>query len=175
MNSRLYNRIKSCLYIFAFMISIAMKWTVPGEDGPFAFIVINQIIYFPMLLMIGFMYFHYRYYRNTFIQTRFKSLQEVRYHHFQSNISEAIEFLVWQIVIAIILGFQTFSIGKFLFISCYYLDFIIDVPCLYNDLYNNSRNNKTILLCIYNVWSSTHSISYYCAYSVESWVIYIDL
>lgn len=113
MNSRLYNRIKSCLYIFAFMISIAMKWTVPGEDGPFAFIVINQIIYFPMLLMIGFMYFHYRYYRNTFIQTRFKSLQEVRYHHFQSNISEAIEFLVWQLVIAIILGFQTFSLESF--------------------------------------------------------------
>ena len=68
-----------------------------------------------MLLMIGFMYFHYRYYRNTFIQTRFKSLQEVNHHHFQSNISEAIEFLVWQLVIAIIPRVSDIFIGKFFY------------------------------------------------------------
>lgn len=113
MNSQLYNRIKSVVYIVTFIISVVIRWTYFGDDGPFAFTVINQIIYIPMLFMIGLMYFHYRYYHNTFIQTRYSSLQEVRRHHFQSNILESLEFLVWQLIIAIILGFHIFTLESF--------------------------------------------------------------
>lgn len=113
MNSRLYRRVKEIIYLLTFVLSVVIKWTYNGIEGPFSFIVSNQIIYLPALLMICLMYFHYRHYHNIFIQTRFQSLSEVRKQHFRSNFLEAVQFLGWQLVIAVILGFHVFTLESF--------------------------------------------------------------
>lgn len=126
MNSQLYKRVKWIVYLSTFVISIWMKWNSYDPQGTFPFIVINQILFIPVLLMLGLMYFQYRYHHNVFIQTRFQSLHDVRKHHFKTNILEAIEFSLWQLVIAAILGFHDFS-----FESCYALFITIITIILY--------------------------------------------
>lgn len=104
-----YKRVKECIYLYLFLYTIIVRWINIDPDETIRLIISQHMFLLPCLLLISLFYFHYHYFHNIFVQTRFKSKKECLKQHYLSVLKESVSLALYQLLFAFILGFEKFN------------------------------------------------------------------
>lgn len=109
MEGSTYKNIKFIIYIICFVNIMVAKWTFMYDEAYLVEVLYSRIYVLPCILLSALFYFYFRYYKNTFVITRFRAEKKYILSHCMDVLKESCMLALFQIILILLLDLKIFS------------------------------------------------------------------